>query len=314
VEQQNPVNFQPASHKEDPMQHFSTLPTARFAAPLAGLFAVLFSFSAQAQEGQPAAAPPQEPAIQWMQGPVEGAIDQWATLKVPEGTQFTGKAGTQAMMQFYGNPLTNKEVGMLRPDAGNWFVVFDFDESGYVKDDDADDLDADALLKSIIDGNEAANETRRQNNWSTLTIEGWAVPPRYDPKTKNLEWATKGNSEGQPVLNYNMRILGRRGVMEANLVCSPKDFDTVLPQFQAMLDGYAFKPGQTYAEYTKGDKLAKYGLAALIAGGGLAVAAKTGLLAGLFKLIAKGGKLIVVGVIAVGAGIASVFKKLFKRD
>jgi uncharacterized membrane-anchored protein len=81
-----------------------------------------------------------------------------------------------------------------------------------------------------------------------------------------------------------------------------------------VIGGYAFKPGQTYAEYREGDKIAKYGLAALIAGGGLAVAAKTGLLAGLFKIFAKAGKLLVVGVIPVGAGIVKVFKKIFKRD
>jgi uncharacterized membrane-anchored protein len=58
-----------------------------------------------------------------------------------------------------------------------------------------------------------------------------------------------------------------------------------------------------------GDKVAEYGLVALVAGGAGAAAAKAGLFASLFKVIAKGGKAIVLLLIGLGVGI----KKMFTR-
>jgi uncharacterized membrane-anchored protein len=57
------------------------------------------------------------------------------------------------------------------------------------------------------------------------------------------------------------------------------------------------------------DKVATYGLAALVAGGALAAAAKLGFLKILWIGILAAKKLIIVGVVA----IVAFFKKLFKR-
>jgi uncharacterized membrane-anchored protein len=70
-----------------------------------------------------------------------------------------------------------------------------------------------------------------------------------------------------------------------------------------------FNAGHRYADYTPGsDKLATYGLAALVAGG---VAAKTGLLKGLFVGILALKKFLIIGVIAL---IAIVKKILGMRS
>lgn len=68
-----------------------------------------------------------------------------------------------------------------------------------------------------------------------------------------------------------------------------------------------YKPGKTYAEFRPGDKVAEYGLAGLVAVGAGAAAVKLGLFAGLLKILAKGGKAIVAGIVALGAGIAKLF-------
>ena len=66
-----------------------------------------------------------------------------------------------------------------------------------------------------------------------------------------------------------------------------------------------FKPGKTYADYQPGtDKLAEYGLAALI--GGIAVK-KLGLLALAAGFFIKFAKLIAVGVVAGGALLRKFF-------
>ena len=132
-----------------------------------------------------------------------------------------------------------------------------------------------------------------------LHITGWEIPPRYNEQTHNLEWAIRGESEGSPVINYNTRLLGRKGVMEVNLVIDPEKLSAAMPAYQALLTDYSYKQGERYAEYRSGDKLAKYGLAALITGGAAAIAVKTGLFAGLILFFKKAAKLVVLAVLAV---------------
>ena len=127
----------------------------------------------------------------------------------------------------------------------------------------------------------------------------WEIPPRYNEQTHNLEWAIRGESEGRPVINYNTRLLGRKGVMEVNLVIEPEKLVAALTAYQALLTDYSYKQGERYAEYRSGDKLAKYGLAALITGGAAAVAVKTGLFASLILFFKKAAKFVVIAVVAV---------------
>ena len=137
--------------------------------------------------------------------------------------------------------------------------------------------------------------------WAPMTIVGWHETPHYDARTNNLSWAVIGASGGHQNVNRIVKLLGRRGVMTATLVASPDELATAMPRVDALLEGYRFQPGSTYAEYVPGtDKLAEYGLAALVVGGGAAVLLKSGLLARLWKPI-------VLGLAAFGAGIKRLF-------
>lgn len=234
---------------------------------------------------------PQGPPIDWTIGPGVAALGEHAEIRIPEDYQFTGPEGTKRLLEVMENPTSGRELGFLAPTDGDWFVVFKFDEIGYVKDDEKDKLDADAILKSIREGTERANEERRKRGWATVEVVGWEVSPRYDTETHNLEWGVRGRSEGGEGVNYNTRLLGRSGVMEAGLVVDSGALTSTLPVFRHLLAGYSFKTGHRYAEYRQGDKIAKYGLTALVVGGAAAAAVKSGLLAKFWKLI-------VVGVLA----------------
>jgi len=241
--------------------------------------------------------------INWTRGPAKAELKSLAEVQVPEGFVFTGAKGTQKLLEKMGNPTSGSELGFLAPTSLVWFVVFRFSDVGYVKDDDKDKLDADKLLKSIKEGTEAANKYREKMGAAPLHITGWEIPPRYNEQSHNLEWAIRGESEGSPVINYNTRLLGRKGVMEVKLVMDPELTNAALPAYQALLKDYSYKQGERYAEYRSGDKLAKYGLAALITGGAAAVAVKTGLFASLVLMFKKGAKFIVIAVVAVFAWI-----------
>jgi uncharacterized membrane-anchored protein len=249
--------------------------------------------------------------INWQEGPGVAVLKNSAEVKLPKGYKFANAADTQKMLKAAGEPTSGQEMGMIVPTEGEWSVFFEFSETGYVKDDDKDKLDADKLLKAITAGNDQANKMREKMGNPPLKILGWEKPPFYDEATHNLEWALRAEVEGQPLLNYNTRLLGRRGVMEVVLVCSPDKLPETLPAFKELLAGYSYKPGETYAEYKPGDKIAKYGLTALVAGGAVAVAAKTGLLATLVLFFKKAWKLVIIGLVAIGALVKKI---LFGRS
>lgn len=236
--------------------------------------------------------------IDWAAGPLTARLGDIAEIKIPAGYRFTGKDGTRKFLELTHNPPGGNELGTIIPDVSNdtddkdstfWFVIFEFSDVGFVKDDDRDKLDADTLLKSIKGTTEEANKERASRGWGAYHISNWYKPPFYDPTTKNLTWAVQGYSvvdnKHEPSVNYSVRILGRHGTMNADLVLDPSIVDNAVPKFENLLTHFSFLPGNTYAEFRAGDKVAEYGLATLVAGGATAIAAKTGLLAKLWKLI-----------------------------
>jgi uncharacterized membrane-anchored protein len=279
---------------------------------LLAIFSLCLAIVPARAADEPAAQPnPLLSQIDWTKGPAKAELKSLAEVQVPEGFMFTGSKGTQKLLEAMGNPTSGSELGFLAPTSLVWFVVFEFSDVGYVKDDDKDKLDADKMLKSIQAGNEEANKFRKKMGVPPLKITGWELPPRYNEQTHNLEWAIRGESEGDAVVNYNTRLLGRKGVMEVNLVIDPEKLAGAMPAYAAVLKDYSYKSGERYAEYRQGDKLAKYGLAALITGGAAAVAVKTGLFASLILFFKKAWKLVVIGVVAVAAFIK---KLLFGAD
>jgi uncharacterized membrane-anchored protein len=244
-----------------------------------------------------------------LQGPTTAKLGQVAQVEVPTGCIFLDGNATRAMMKRWGEPISGNEVGMLSTTNEDWSVFFDFNDSGYIKDDDKNKLDADKLLAAIKEGNEEGNKERKRAGNAPLNILGWEQPPHYDETTHNLEWAIRCESEGRPILNYNTRLLGRKGYMSVVLVVEPDALNKTLPEFKGILANHKFVSGESYAEYKPGDKVAKYGLAALILGGAGVGAAKLGLFASLAVLFKKAWKLVVIGVVA----LAAAFKKFFGR-
>jgi uncharacterized membrane-anchored protein len=283
---------------------------------LGSAYAVSLLAAAPAAAQSAGAEPPpsetqkQFQSIEWTQGPAKVGIGGHAEIQVPEGFAYTGATGAQKLLQLMHNPTSGTELGILTDKDLDIFVLFEFEDTGYVKDADKEKLDGDDILKSIRAGNESSNEARKERGWPAITIVGWHTPPFYNRETNNLEWCIKGESEGHTIVNYNTRILGRHGVMSANLMVDPEKLDATLPVMKKLLGGYTFVEGKRYSQYVTGDKIAKYGLSALVVGGAVGLAAKAGLLAKLAVLLGKAWKAIILGIIALGAGIK---KFLFGR-
>jgi uncharacterized membrane-anchored protein len=181
----------------------------------------------------------------------------------------------------------------------DWFLIFEFSSIGYVKDDEKDALDADAMLEALKEGNDQTNEERKKRGWTEVTLVGWEIKPRYNVLTKNLEWATRASSDSGVSINKNTRYLGRRGVMELTLVSDPKTFGQADAAAAEILKGFRFNTENEYAAFRKGDKIAEIGLTALVTGGAAAAALKMGF----FK---KFWKFLVIGAVAVAAAVKRI--------
>lgn len=243
-------------------------------------------------------------ALSWQPGPADARIGDVATLKVPEGLLFLDSAGTRRFLELNGNPPRNDRYTLSAKDF-SWFAVFFFEDSGYVKDDEK--LDPDALLKSLQANDGPGNEERKRLGMRPLYTDGWHVPPHYDVTTKRLEWGMRlRTDDGRSSVNYTIRLLGRRGVMRAVLVSDPQSLDRDIAVFKAALRGYDFAGGERYAEFRAGDRIAEYGLAALVLGGAAAVATKTGFGKSIIKLL-------VIGGIAVAGAAGALWRMVTRR-
>lgn len=241
----------------------------------------------------PATAAAQLEKIPWAKGPTKGQLGSEASINVPANCLFTGVNGVKMFMEATQNNASGRERGVVlcpgNETSETWFVLFSYDESGYVRDDEGSSLDADAILESVRSGTEAGNRERKKRGWATLTVEGWATKPFYDRTTNNLTWAiTAHDNEGGKTVNHSVRLLGRGGVMHADLVTTPDALTGLVPTFNGMIGGFTYSSGYKYAEWRSGDKVAAYGLTALVAGGAGVALVKSGLLVKFWKLIVIG--------------------------
>ncbi|WP_043003118.1 DUF2167 domain-containing protein [Comamonas testosteroni] len=243
-------------------------------------------------------------ALHWQESG-KGEIADKASVKIPSGYAFLGQADTSKLLQAFGNPPSSDHF-LIAPKSLDWFAVFSYDDTGYVKDDEK--IDADDLLKSMQSGDKAGNEQRKKLGLEALYTDGWQVPPHYDTATKRLEWGLRLRGEtGEKNVNYTSRILGRSGVMTATLVSDTATLAQNTEEFKKVLAGFDYNSGQTYAEFKNGDKVAAIGLGALVLGGAAAVATKKGLWGAIAGFLAAGWKIVAAAAVALFAGIGKLF-------
>jgi len=245
--------------------------------------------------------------LAWQNGPTEGAVAGKATIKVPTGYVFLDEKNTKRFLELNGNPPDERHY-LIAPKSLSWFAVFSFNPSGYIKDDEK--IDPDDLLKSLKDSDESGNKKRNSLGMRPIFTDGWQVTPHYDIDTKRLEWGVRLRTDkDEKIVNYTSRLLGRTGVMSAVLVSEPETLDADIRDFKSVLNKFSYNSGESYAEFKSGDKIAEYGLAALVLGGAAAVATKKGLWAVVAGFFAAFWKLIAGLAVAAVAGLGSIFKK-----
>ena len=237
-----------------------------------------------------------------------------AVLNVPENFYFIDSADSEkVLVEVWGNPPDQNVLGMLFPadmspfDYNAWAVSIEYEEDGYVSDADADKIDYDDLLKQMKADTAASSSARVAEGYESIELVGWAAPPYYDATEKKLHWAKEikfGEQAEENTLNYNIRVLGRRGVLVLNFIASIEQKAEIESNIDDVLALAAFDQGSTYSEFDPDiDQVAAYGIGALVAG---KVVAKTGFLAMAIVFLKKFGIFVVFGV-------GALLKRLFFR-
>ena len=241
-----------------------------------------------------------------------------ADLDVPDNFRFlNAQDARKVVIDVWHNPpsAVGNVIGMLVPthqelNRGNtWGVVISYEDAGYVKDDDANKIDYNEMLKTMQQSVQSGNEARVKAGYPSMELVGWAEPPQYDAASKKLFWAKEIAFGDVPehTLNYDMRILGRRGVLVLRAVAGMDQLDQIKEARSQILGMVNYNQGHRYADFNpKTDKVAAYGVAALVLGG---IAAKAGFFKLLIPVLLAAKKFLVIGVVAV----VSFFKRIFGR-
>jgi uncharacterized membrane-anchored protein len=252
-----------------------------------------------------------EASLQYQHGEI--TLDNGVgVLNVPSGFRYLDpKQSEYVIRDLWGNPSGDGTLGMIVPedigitDARSWAFIVTYDEMGYVKDDDADDINYDELLEEMQTDTQASNEERVKMGYETIALVGWAAKPYYDKDKKVLHWAKElkfGESE-ESTLNYNVRILGRKGVVVLNAVASMTELSDVQKNIEPVLASFSYADGNKYADFNPDiDEVAAWTIGGLVAG---KVLAKAGILAILLKYI----KVIGIGLVAAVTAAWKWFKR-----
>ncbi|MBP6624829.1 MAG: DUF2167 domain-containing protein [Chitinophagaceae bacterium] len=226
-------------------------------------------------------------------------------LKVPQDYKFLdAKQSRMVLEDLWGNLKDETVLGMLFPKENgpllekSWAFVVSYDEMGFVKDDDAKDMNYDDLLKELKEDNQAANVERKKQGLQEIVMVGWAEKPYYDNDKKTLHWAREFSTDVKPnTLNYDLRILGRKGVLSMNAVATMDELEIVKNQIGLIRNSAQFTEGNNYSSFNSStDKIAAYTIGGLVAGKLLAKV-------GLFALLLKNIKLIGLGIVGLFAGL-----------
>jgi uncharacterized membrane-anchored protein len=240
-----------------------------------------------------------------------------AALNLNDEFRFLDATDAQKVLsELWGNPPDDEVLGMLVPVAAplsdpkkSWAVVITYEEEGHVSDKDAAGTDYDAMLKQMQQGTAEANAERKRQGYPQVELVGWATKPHYDATTNKLYWAKELAFDGgrEHALNYDIRVLGRGGYLSLNAVAGMNQLHQIETEMQKVLALTEFDPGQRYGDFNAStDKVAAYGIAALVAG---AIAAKAGLFAKLLVLLLAFKKIAIVGFLAIAAGVRKFFTR-----
>jgi len=245
-------------------------------------------------------------------GPAQIRLLDQATLNITDDEVFIPAAEANRIMAALGNSSTPERFGLVTEKSDNvrWMVDVTWIKEGYVRDGDAKEWQADAMLEDLKEGTERGNAERLARGIPALDVTGWVEKPAYDSASHRLVWSLslqdRGAPAGQPqTINYNTYALGREGYFSLDLVTGSDTIGTDKLVARNLLGTLNYRPGKRYEDFSSStDKVAAYGLGALV---GVVAVKKLGLLGLIGVFLLKIRKLAAVALVGAGAAVRRFF-------
>ena len=229
-------------------------------------------------------------------------------IKLTDDFKFLDPANARKVLVdlWHNPPGAGSVTGLIVPKGflitEGWAAVLQWSDVGYVKDSEYDGIDFNKMLDQLKEENRETSKRREAEGYGQMLLTGWATAPHYDKQSHKLYWAKSFDVKRNDLaLNYDIRVLGRSGVMELSMLADMSELGQIEAKVPAILGMVDFTEGNRYADYKPGtDKVAAYGIAGLIAGG---VLAKAGFFKVIFAALIAAKKVVIVAVVAIGAWI-----------
>lgn len=215
-------------------------------------------------------------SLQYQRGKVFLGYDTIATLSVPKGYKYLDSISSSFVMtELWGNSPA-PTYGLLFPDSvdplsQNFTFAIDitYNDDGYIDDENSDDIDSDALFEHMIEDADIVNQMREKQGYPRLELIDWASKPFYNKVEHKLHWAKeyKVDQDSIHTLNYNIRILGRYGYLNLNVIGNIDVLPLVQSNLNEFLDGINFNQGYRYEDFDpKTDSKSEFSIEELILG------------------------------------------------
>jgi uncharacterized membrane-anchored protein len=248
---------------------------------------------ARAQVGLPDA-----PGEKWVSGPTVVNLGKVAQLHIPDASwRFGDGEVAQEFLRKAGNLVPRGLLGIMRS-AADWTLVFEFQDSGYVKEPPLGQLNADALLKAFQEHFRREHPQAGAARWNLA----WKADPQYNSEDHLAEWAlqidTTSGASTESQLNYAVHLLGRRGILKVTTIYRGM---TDVDGFHRLVKGVSFREGERYQDFRAGDKQSAVQLTDILARESekeLLAETADGSATGTILLWAGLGVLVVAGVVA----------------
>lgn len=251
--------------------------------------------------------------LHWKRGPGTYALaDSHARITLPQDVAIVTGADAARMAFLLQGIEQPQTVAIAQSRTTDAIVYIDYDDEGFVTDEDWSDIDPDALLRDMRAAREAASDERRRNGGpgAMYTVD-WLILPTYDPAKKEARWAIQFSTNGQLFANLQVIRLGRYGYHRMSWAGPASGVDSTPHFLQTMLDSYSYDEGYRYSDHVEGDKVAGFGIAALVRATAIGSKPSEGSAATIFGgdlLLAKG-----LIVLAAVGGIGIFFKRSLGR-
>jgi hypothetical protein len=236
-------------------------------------------------------------ALAWTEGETLELPLSRGSLKSPEQIQqLVGRHAISLWELLYPSSAPPGTEAALYDVSATTQVFFQRLGHGYVRLDDWNDVDADALLKAVTEKWQALGPRRKSAGLPAIHVQGWLERPRLDRATSTISWSFEAIDEtGEPRVNRVALVLGRSGFEKLSWIGPRSAVDDGL--LAIALQGFAFPAGGRHPDYRDGDPLAAYGVAGLVASVlGVELPAKQGALAAVAIFAGKFGLLLLVPI------------------